>query len=501
MSSFDAVGEEVYLQGRQLLEAEYSDGDFESYKLARDHYKACTDEDKLEELGLEPILKKLKGFGGWPVIEGDKWAQEDSFKWWDWVYKMNEAGFGINALITFSIGADDKNSSWNVIGFDQASLGLSREYLIKGFEDKDVQHYYQYMVDTAVLLGADNDLAKSELKESLLFEISLANINSPKEERRNASVLYNSMTLGQVPSFDGLPPSWTEYVQTLLKDADKANVDHNEKVVLTNVDYFEKLANLIQKTKRRTIANHLAWQATKSVMTYLNKDALNIKVAYDKALAGIKVSSPRWKRCVNVVGFNSLSGSFSLGLIAGSMYVRKYFNPQAKEAMLEMTSYIRKAFKEDILEKLDWMDANTKQRANEKLDQMDQFIAYQDEFINQDIVDGLHNGIRVTTSDYLENTLHIIKFWRVFYYNRLRVKIDPNSWLEHSDVSVVNAFYGGDANYIEFPAGILQGLFFNANIPKYMNFAAIGSIIGHEITHGFDDKGKQRNGKGIIFLK
>jgi predicted metalloendopeptidase len=85
---------------------------------------------------------------------------------------------------------------------------------------------------------------------------------------------------------------------------------------------------------------------------------------------------------------------------------------------------------------------------------------------------------------------------RVFYYNRLREKIDRKSWLEHSDVSVVNAFYNGDGNFIEFPAGILQGLFFNANVPRYMNFAAIGAIIGHEITHGFDDKGKQRNAKG-----
>ena len=452
--------------------------------------------DKREELGVQPILEKLREFGGWPVLDGDKWAAEDTFKWWEWAYKMNNAGFGINSIVSVTIGADDKNSSWNVIGFDQASLGLSREYLIKGFEDKDVQHYYKFMVDTAVLLGAEREFAKSELKESLLFEISLANVNAPKEERRNASNLYNPTILKDVPTFEGLPPSWTEYVQTIFKNADKIKIDENEKVVLTNVEYFEKVSNLLQKTKPRVLANHLAWQASKSVLTYLNEAALKTKQSYDKALSGIQVSAPTWKRCVSVIGFNSLSGSFSLGLVAGSMYVRKFFNPEAKEAMLEMTSYIRKVFKEDILENLDWMDENTKQRASEKLDQMDQFIAYQDEFISKEKVDGLHKDIKVTKTDYLENTLNIIKFWRVFYYNRLREKIDPKSWLEHSDVSVVNAFYSGDANYIEFPAGILQGSFFNAKIPKYMNFGAIGAIIGHEITHGFDDKGKQRNGKG-----
>jgi membrane metallo-endopeptidase-like protein 1 len=104
--------------------------------------------------------------------------------------------------------------------------------------------------------------------------------------------------------------------------------------------------------------------------------------------------------------------------------------------------------------------------------------------------------VKTDLAGYLENTLHIIKFWRFFYYNRLRDKIDTKHWLKHGDVSLVNAFYSLEGNNIEFPAGILQGAFFNAKNPRYMNFGAIGSVIGHEITHGFDDRGKQRNGQG-----
>ncbi len=105
----------------------------------------------------------------------------------------------------------------------------------------------------------------------------------------------------------------------------------------------------------------------------------------------------------------------------------------------------------------------------------------------------------IFASGYLENTLHIIRFWRFFYYNRLRDKIDSKHWIKHGDVSLVNAFYSLEGNNIEFPAGILQGAFFNAKNPRYMNFGAIGAVIGHEITHGFDDRGKQRNGQGNIF--
>ena len=500
-TSFDTVGELVYVQGRQLLEAEPSEDDFASYQLARDQYKACVDEEKREELGMKPYLAKLAEFGGWPVVDGDNWGGEETFKWWDWIYKMNEAGLSISPLVTFSIGSDDKNSSYNVLEFDQAGLGLSREYLIKGFDDKDVQHYYKYMVDAAVLMGADTEAAKSELKESLLFEISLAKINQPKEERRDSSKLYNPTTLGEVPTFKGLPPSWTKYVQTLFKMADQVQIDENERVIVANVAYFEKLSGLIAKTSTRTLANYLGWQATKTVLSTLNKDALKIKQTFDKALSGIHSSSPNWKRCVNVIGFNSFAGSFSLGLAAGSMYVRKFFNPKAKEAMEEMATYIRKAFQEDILEKVDWMDEKTRKRAIDKLNKMNQFIGYRDEFIDQETVDGIFEGLEVSTETYFENTLNIIKFWRAFYYNRLREKIDWNSWLQHTDVTVVNAFYSISANFFEFPAGILQGIFFNENIPRYMNFAAIGSIIGHEITHGFDDKGKQRNAKGNSVLR
>lgn len=444
-------------------------------------------------MGVRPLQNLLKGFGGWPVLEGDEW-QGDDFKWWEWTYKMNEAGLGIDSIVGLSLGADDKNASFRVLGLDQATPSLSREYLVKGFDDKDVQYYYRYMVDTAVLLGADQDYAERELKDSLLFEIELANILLPREERRNATLLYNPITLAELKTYEGLPPSWTDYFQNLYKNTD-LQLTEEERIVVTNFAYHEKLSELLKQTDKRVLANYLAWSAAKSLMTYLNKGARDIKQKFERGVTGVQESSPTWKRCANEMGFNSFSGG-GFGFVAGSMYAKKYFNKEAKEAMLEMTGYIRTAFKEDILENLDWMDDNTKKRARAKMEKMDQFIAYSDEFLLQDKVDGLHQGITILQDDYLGNTLNLIKFWRKFYYNRLREKVDPKSWIEHSLVTVVNAFYNPGQNNMEFPAGILQGAFFNANVPKYLNFAAIGAVIGHEITHGFDDQGKQRNENG-----
>jgi membrane metallo-endopeptidase-like protein 1 len=153
---------------------------------------------------------------------------------------------------------------------------------LRGFEDETVQHYYTYMVKSAVLLGADLDFANEELKESLLFEIDLANITVPSEERRNATALYNPTTLGALPSLEGLPPSWTEYVQKLFEEADQIKIDESEKVIILNLDYFDKLSKLLKQTKPRVLANYLGWQAVKTVMSYLNKAAQKIDQEYDK---------------------------------------------------------------------------------------------------------------------------------------------------------------------------------------------------------------------------
>ena len=164
--------------------------------------------------------------------------------------------------------------------------------------------------------------------------------------------------------------------------------------------------------------------------------------------------------------------------------------------MLEMTDYIRDAFKGDILENLDWMDAATKSRARLKLDNMEQLIGYSEEFADKATVDGFHDGIDLDEANYFESSVALVKFWRVLGYKQLRDKIDSKSWMQHKFVAVANAFYTPSQNFMEFPAGILQGVFFHVNAPMYLNFGAIGSIIGHELTHGFDDQGKQRNEDG-----
>ena len=130
---------------------------------------------------------------------------------------------------------------------------------------------------------------------------------------------------------------------------------------------------------------------------------------------------------------------------------------------------------------------------------MEQFLAYPDEILNRTLVDKIYDGLEIKEGEYLKNYLRMSNHFKVYHSLKLREIVDAKDWREHHLVAVVNAFYSSSLNYFEFPAGILQGNFFDPHVPKYLNFGAIGAVIGHEITHGFDDQGRQKNSEGKNF--
>ena len=392
-------------RARILLEESDDENSFETDRMTRKWYRACINESQAENLGVTPVLNSLKKLGGWPVLE-DEGQNYTSFKWYEQVKKLNVEGHSLKTIMKHQIEADDKNSSYWVLRLDQPKLGLDREYLINGFDDKYVQYYYEYMIDAAVLLGANESRAITELKQSLMFEIRLANMSAPKSERRDKNKLYHPATLKELDDdkygLQGVsqPPSWVDYFQEFLQDASKFNpgskteegivVDEYEKIIIRNPEYFKNVLKLINETDPKIVANYMAWRVVKTSMKYLNKAAQDIKQKYDKAKTGQEEKKATWKRCVKSSGFNSYYYNKGAGA-ASSMYARRFFKPEEKEVMLEMIDYIRKSFK-SMVDTSSWMDENTKIEATKKLDKMGQIIAYPNEIIDQNLMDNLHQG-------------------------------------------------------------------------------------------------------------
>ena len=446
-SQFGIIDDELEEQLRDILESNVTDDESKVFQQARDQYQACMNLPKLEEIGLKPVTDILQKFGGWPVLQDD-W-DEASFDWEQLIYIFRENGYSTDYLFDFSIATDLKNSSWRTIYFDQPSLGMSREYLIKGLEEENVRHYFNYMQKVAVLLGADPARAATELKASLDFEIKLANASLPRELRRNATALYHPMTLTELSNSIPLL-NWTHYVNKLLTE-DVLQVDSNERIVVNTPGYLQNLTQILASEPKRNIANFMLWRATRASIGFLNKAARNVIEEYAKNITGKTETTPRWKSCVG-----SAAGSFSAAV--GKMYVSKHFKEDAKTSMLEMVGDIREEFQQ-ILNEISWMDDKTRARAHAKLRAIKEYIAYPPEIMDNSKLEDLYEGLEISGDSYFENSINMSIWSTNYHWSKLREKVDKTDWKRHANPAVVNAFYSSIENSIQFPAGILQVFF------------------------------------------
>ncbi|CAH1111368.1 unnamed protein product [Psylliodes chrysocephalus] len=486
VTSFSIINDMLMEQLRTMIEEPVQENEPKPFKLTKKLYKACMNKTLIEEEGMTTINDILKQLGGWPVLEGKNWNERE-FDWKTSVSKFRTVGYGVDYFIDFSVVSDVKNSTRRVIDLDQASLGLRREFLIKGFEDKIVKAYYDYMVDLAVLFGADRQKATTELKASLEFEMQLAKISLPSEKRRNMTALYNPMSIEQLQEkFPSIP--WVEYINNLL--APDTHVETGELIIVNVPSYLKSFELLVEKTPKRVQANYVMWRAAANSVSYLTDRLRKRQLDYTSVITGKTEREPRWKECIDIT-------SGSLSIAAGALYVRKYFNEQARKNAQEMVKDIRSQF-EEILKVVDWMDDETRMNALDKAKSMTTHIAYPDELLDDQKLIEFYDGLEISSEKYLKSVLNLTLFGTRFSFKRLRQPVNKTDWITHGRPAVVNAYYSSIENSIQFPAGILQGAFFNADRPRYMNYGAIGFVIGHEITHGFDDQGRQFDKNGNL---
>eukprot|EP00091_Calanus_sinicus_P012009 TRINITY_DN2709_c0_g1_i6.p1 TRINITY_DN2709_c0_g1~~TRINITY_DN2709_c0_g1_i6.p1 ORF type:complete len:440 (-),score=152.27 TRINITY_DN2709_c0_g1_i6:631-1917(-) len=358
--AFSIVSDKLNERLRKIFEAKSLATEPKVYEHVRNLYQTCMDKETIEKNSVNDLKEIVGKLGGWPVLQGEKWTGEN-FKWHELSIKASDEGLSSDRMISIGIGTDSKDSLKRILEIDQPGLGLSREYLIKGFNDKDVQAYYNYMVQTAVFMGAEEEVAKVEMKEALELELKLAEMSLPREERRNKTALYNPMTLKQVQElYPELP--LIQYVNDILGSADVA-VDETEVVNVAVPKYITDFRAYIATASPRAQANYIVWRNIKFAMGYLNEEALQIKLAYSKVLTGKAQEAPRWEKCVKSTA--GLDGTYlyfyegSLTNAVGGMYARKHFDLNAKDVADQMVHNVREEFKK-MLQELDWMDSKQK---------------------------------------------------------------------------------------------------------------------------------------------
>ncbi|XP_044256216.1 neprilysin-4 isoform X2 [Tribolium madens] len=439
---------------------------------ARFFYRSCMNEERLESRGEKPLIKLLDELGGWPIIQSD---------WDDTNFKLEELMANLklynnDILITEWIGPDIINSKNYIIQIDQTTLGLpGRSYFLDPSYSKYLRAYKVFILAVASILGAPLNEAIQDVNDVITFETKLANIMVPSENRRNVTDLYLKTSIGALqkifPQFD-----WVHYFSIVLGK----EVDLEEPIACYCMDFLHKLFDIIAHTPPRTISNYLIWRFVRHRTNNLDKRFLMAKQRFYHVLFGREKSPPRWQFCVSQVNSN-------MGMALGSLFVKKYFDENSKNDTLEMTKRLQEAFRL-ILKENKWLGDDTKDYARMKIDKMNLKIGYPDFLLDQDELSEKYYDVDAHPQYFFENTLSILRHLTRIEQKKIGTEVNKTTW--GTAPAVVNAYYSRNKNQIIFPAGILQPPFYHKHFPKSLNFGGIGVVIGHEITHGFDDKGR-----------
>ena len=384
---------------------------------------------------------------------------------------------GVNTLFEFGAGLDAKDSTRDIAQAVQGGLGMpDRDYYTKqDAEMKEAREkYVAHVTKMLTLLGEPAEKASDEAKKILALETKLAEASRTRVQLRDPIKNYNKMGTHQLQD---LTPdwNWSDYFKTInLVDPGEINVHQPE--------FFKAANDLFRSVSLDDWKAYLRWHLVDATAPYLSKDFVDENFDFkERVLRGTQQIKPRWKRVV-------LSEDGEIGEALGKLYVGFYFPPEAKARALELVNNLKEALA-DRIKTLEWMDEATKQEALKKLAAFTVKIGYPDKWLDYSL-------LQIDRGPFVLNTLRDEKFEADRDVNKIGKPVDRTDW--GMTPPTVNAYYNSNMNEIVFPAGILQPPFFYPDADEAVNYGGIGAVIGHEMTHGFDDQGRQFDARGNL---
>ncbi|XP_007908778.2 phosphate-regulating neutral endopeptidase PHEX [Callorhinchus milii] len=490
--TYKMISKSVKIMLKELLQKPVAEGEeVEAIQKAKLLYQSCMNETAIEMNDMKPLLEILKDPAlRWPVLETYNGPEGT---WKEQEFSLLETlavlrgQYNNNILFTFSVEVDSKNSEDHILTLDQGSLFMeSREdYLTNSTETKTYRDaLLKLMIDMAILLGANSTTAHADMAKVLEFEIELAKIVIPNRNR-TSETLYNKFTILQlqntIPGFD-----WLHYMNMVIDDEFNPELKHinvSEDIIVYVPQYLKDLVKLLQTVDNRTVANYVVWRIVYRRTNNLSKRFLNRRLEYLKVVRGMTSLAERWIMCVVYVDY-----IFSYAV--GRMFVDAHFQEDKKKLTEELVEGVRWAFLDILDKENDWMDKDTKNKAKEKANGVHSKIGYPSFILNDTIITESYRNITISSSNYFENVVLALLVFAQADFAWLRLHASKTGWF--TSPTTVNAFYSPTQNQIQFPAGELQKPFFwGEQYPLSISYGGIGTIVGHEFSHAFDNNGRK----------
>jgi len=457
--SFDALREESSKRLHDLLtEASAKTGTSPAFQKIGDFYASGMDTVNIDALGAQPIKADFQRIDAITDING--FLSELAY---DRTQGMGSALFG------FGIQPDRKNVSVYVPSLSQGGTSLpDRDYYLKNDPRSTTirKAYQQHVANSFMLAGENAATAQAQANTVLRIETALASAQMSRVEMRDPYKTYNKYSLKGLSAATS-SINWNWMLNKLqLKGADS--------VIVNNPSFFKTVDALLLAMPIEDWKTYLKWHILNSASSFLSTGFVRENFTFNQVLSGQKEQTPRWQTVSGLI-------DGSLGDLLGKLYVDRYFKPEARQRMQDLVNNLQQTFGNRIRQ-LDWMSDETKTKALEKLNAFTKKIAYPDAWRE-------YNEIDIKRNDYLGNARRVSQWTYSDMIGRYGKPVDRTRW--NMTPPTINAYYNPSNNEIVFPAGILQFPFFDFGADDAVNYGGIGAVIGHEMTHGFDDQGSQ----------
>ncbi|XP_026219875.1 endothelin-converting enzyme-like 1 [Anabas testudineus] len=487
-----AIGEhnEEKLQ-RLLLEPIRRRGQNSAERKVKEFYRSCVNIQEIDKLGSDPMTEVIDSCGGWDLVGAPPgaagWEREGAPQRpdIDELLYRTQGVYSTAVFFSLTVNVDDKNSSRNAIRIDQEGLTLPERSLYLGQDEDSVKilaAYKALMERLLSMLGAHNATQKS--KEIIQLETRLANITVSEydDQRKDISTMYNRITLRQLQR---IAPSlhWKRLLDRIFHD----NFSEDEEIVVLATDYIQKVSDIIKTTSKRVLHNYMLWRIVAALSEHLSTAFRSTIHEFSREIDGTEQQLELGRLCLT-------QANKHFGMALGALFVQQHFSSQSKAKVQELVEDIKHSL--DLrLQELDWMDEATKDAARAKLKHMMVMTGYPDFLLKPELIDQEY-GFDVDEKTYFKNILNSIKFNIKLSVKKIHEEVDKTAWL--LPPQALNAYYLPNKNQMVFPAGILQPTLYNPEFPQSLNYGGIGAIIGHELTHGYDDWGGQYDRHGNL---
>ena len=462
--SFDRLAEDnnERINGilKELQQGSYKQGTIEQ-KLS-DYYKLAMDSARREQEGLQPVMPIIK------KLEAAKTLKQL------FDVQLEMAKYGDSEFYQAGMGADEKNASQNILSVNQGGLTLGqKDYYLETDEatTKIREAYKKHVVRMFQLFGFSKGQATKKMQNVWKLELALAKVSKSRTELRDPQANYNKMTLAEFNS------KYPNLKLEQVMNAQGLQSKYMQELVVGQPAFMAGANEVMGKMKPAEYRDYMEWGVIVSAAGYLNDEVREANFDFfGRTMTGRKEDHPLWRRATSQV-------QSAMGQALGRIYVDKYFPAAAKARMLKLVKNLQIALGERIAAQ-DWMDDSTKVNALLKLNTFYVKVGYPDKWIDM-------TKLQIDPKkSYFDNHIEVMKFWNDYYIDHTAGKpVDIEDW--YMTPQTVNAYYNPTTNEICFPAGILQVPFFDMTADDAFNYGAIGVVIGHEMTHGFDDQGRQ----------